>query len=227
MLDEKNRLIIKYLGDGLTVTEISDLLHITKQAVSQRIKNMKKKGIEIPIKERKIVEPKLKKEPDEIDKDIIESIKNGEMHKEIAKKYGVTRSAISTRVSRMKDMGIKVPEPSRIRKKEPDQIDLKIIKLMNEGSNQTEIAEVFNVNHTAILKRINKMKEMGIEIPDYKSIRKQKINKQKYIEELLRLKDTKNASPEQIATIASLYGIDLNKELGLQKDENQNEILDK
>ena len=167
--DETDKKIIIGLAEGKTQTEIAIELNITPQRVSQRIKKMKEKGIEIPyIRERKERKDKNtnKKENDEIDNKILECFAEGKTQKRISKELGLSEWAISRRIRKMRERGVKIYKNTI--KEIPDE---EIYSLREEGLTYSRITNFFKnkglkVSEAEIRKRCKKIyKEKGKEEP--------------------------------------------------------------
>lgn len=170
MLDSLDEKIINYLKDGLIQSEISRKLNTSEALITYRIKRIRKQGMEIPYP---TAGRKKKNEPDEIDEQIIELLKEGLSQAEASRKLNVSEPFITYRIKRMRLNNIEIPyaNKGRNRKKEPDETDKEILKLLNNGLNITQISKEMNVSRQAISDRINRMKKNGIENPGlYKSI---------------------------------------------------------
>ena len=104
------------------------------------------------------------------DQQIIELVKEGLTHREIADKMGVTASAIQQRIKKIEErQGIKLPRRTNIGKIDDEQI----IELTKKGLTQQEIADRMGVTQVAIQYRIKRIEErQGIKLPRRTDIRK-------------------------------------------------------
>ena len=158
--DEKDNKILELLENGLNQTEIGNQLGVSSTAIWLRIQNMKKRGVKIP----KITK-RRKTENDEKDNKILELLGKGLSQAETGRQLGVSADVISKRIKKMRERGIKIPETTKRRKTESYEKDNKILELLENGLNQTEIAGELGVSVDAISKRIKKMRERGVIIP--------------------------------------------------------------
>ena len=191
--------VLELLQKGLTQTEIGKQLGVSDNTISNRIKKMRKRGVEIP--ERKKTERKKterKKENDEKDNKILEMLEEGLTQTEIGKQLGISHTAISNRIRKMRKRGVEIPE----RKKENDEKDNKILGMLEKGLTQTEIGKQLGVTGPTISDRIKKMRKRGVEIPEKKK------TTDTIAKNIVNLINSKNASIEQVRNMAKLYGVD-------------------
>ena len=197
--DERDNKILEMLEKGLNQAEVGKQLGVSCDAISKRVKKMRERGVEIP------------KRKNESDEKILELLEKGLNQNKIAKQLGVSAEVVSIRIKKMRERGVEIPK----RKKENDERDNKILELLEKGLTLNKIAIQLGVSDNAISKRIKKMKERGVEIP--KRIKKRNNKdakfKEKKIEdgiakEIVNLINTKNASIEQVRSMAKLYGVD-------------------
>ena len=177
--DKIDNAIIQGLGEGKTISQIAIEQGISQPAVSNRIKKMKERGVEIPktSKIRKKQKKQKKQENDEIDDAIINGLKEGKTKSQIAIEQGISQPAVYKRIKKMKERGVEIPKISK-KKQENDKIDNAIIQGLGEGKTISQIAIEQGISQPAVSNRIKKMKERGVEIPKTSKIRK-KQKKQK------------------------------------------------
>ena len=149
--------VLELLENGLNKKEIAAKLEVRLTTISLIIQNMIERGVEIP--------KNKKTENDEKDNKILELLENGLNQTEIGNQLGVSSTAIWLRIQNMKKRGVKIPKITKRRKTENDEKDNKILELLENGLNQTEIAGELGVSVDAISKRIKKMRERGVIIP--------------------------------------------------------------
>ena len=114
-----------------------------------------------------------------------------------------------------------------------DKLDKKILKYVKEGKSKTEISEKTGKASATITYRIKRMRENGIDVPKNK-VKKQRnsvesqnnktdnlVNEMKEKDDkrlsnmLVDLFNSKQATIEQIDTMAQYYGIDLDKNVNM------------
>ncbi|MBR0350736.1 MAG: winged helix-turn-helix transcriptional regulator [Clostridia bacterium] len=212
--DEIDNKILELLENGLNQTQISDRIGLSNATISNRIKRMKERGMVIP-----------KKEENDIYNQILTLLKSGLNQTQIANEIGISICSISYRIKKMKEKGI-ISKKKRV---ENDEIDNKILELLENGLKKKEIEAILNISHFTISKRIKIMKEQGKVIPK-KSRKIDKIDKK--ILELLEQGLSQIQIAEKIGRSNGniSYRIKKMKELGIvipKKEENDidNQIL--
>lgn len=95
---------------------------------------------------------------DKIDRQIIEYLNNGLKQKEIAKKFSVTKQAISSRVKKLRELGEIIDKSA--------EIDQSILKGLKEGKTKAKISKELQLSVHTISYRAMKMRNQGVEIPD-------------------------------------------------------------
>ena len=228
-LDELDQKILKLIEEKqATQAQIAEELGLPRSTIMYHVLKLKNMGID-----KSALRRKIQKHFDTYDNEILLELNKGSSRETVAEKLGIKKSVVDYRIKVMEEAGIEIPNIYYVRKQntELSLYEKKILECLEAGETQTQIAEKFETSQAYISTKIKKMRERGIEIPDnkvkrgrqMKRIQRSKINKGMFIEELLKLKDTKNASMEQIIVLAKYYGVDLYKELELQKFEEQNE----
>ena len=201
--------ILKLRNDGYTLSRISEEVKISITSISNRINRMKMLGINVPESNHR----KGKTEPDEVDRMILKYLEQKISIKEISTIININEKRIYKRISRMRKIGIKLPA-DKIKEEENQAI----INLVREGKSCTQISEELYLNPKTISSRINRLRKKGYDIPmKYKTktsnmkseTEKTEVSKQDYIEALVNLTKTRNATPEQLRIIADYYGIDM------------------
>ena len=223
--DEKDNKILELLEKGLTQAQIANKLHISKQAVSKKIKNMKERGIEIPEKKKAVILQKEIKNY-ELDTKIVELLEKGLNKKEIVNILNVSYYSVSNRIKILEKQGIKSTKNikrGRPKKTSNDEKDNKIIELLEQGLTQTQIADILGITQVSISKRISSMKNRNIDIShkinnnskkiennEIKDIPKEKIEikEMNIANRIVNLMNTKNANVEQVRAMAKLYQVD-------------------
>ena len=223
--DEKDNKILELLEKGLTQAQIANKLHISKQAVSKKIKNMKERGIEIPEKKKAVILQKEIKNY-ELDNKIVELLEKGLNKKEIVNILNVSYYSVSNRIKILEKQGIKSTKNikrGRPKKTSNDEKDNKIIELLEQGLTQTQIADILGITQVSISKRISSMKNRNIDIShkinnnskkiennEIKDIPKEKIEikEMNIANRIVNLMNTKNANVEQVRAMAKLYQVD-------------------
>ena len=207
-----DRKILDSVKDGLTYDEIAKTLGVDRGVVEYRIICMSKKGIEttkrgniIPILERqKMKEDREKIESlSDIDKRILMYLDEGLSILEITRITNAPRQLISIEIRKMKENGIRLPSYDKSRE---------VFILLREGLSYKEIAKILNAStktiNTIVRNKIEEETKLSKKVIDLNNI-----SREKMIESLYSLKNTKNATPEQIKILADCFGIDLENEL--------------
>ena len=206
--DAINKKILEGLDEGKTQTQIAKEVNLSTATVNYRINKMKELGIEIPT----LSKGRPKKDMlDEIDKKILEGLDEGKTQTQIAKELNLSRQVVYARIKKMPKYGIKISN-----KKE--EINRLILEQLSAGKTKKQISEELNLSFNSIYKRINTMKKHGIEIPDIpkrkiqkknpKNKKSEEIDEKALIEKILELKETKNATDEQIILLARYYKVE-------------------
>ena len=204
--DGKDNAIILGLKNGETEDLIAKKLGISAPAVSRRIKKMRERGIEIQ-------KGNKKNENDEKDNAIIQGLREGKLKKQIASELGISSSLISRRINRMEKRGVKIQEIKKT--KEYDEKDGAIIDGLKKGKTKGEIAKELGIHRATVYKRINTMRERGVEIPE------KKITRQEFEKAIKNLIKSKNATKTQINELAKYYGVDIDIDEFFIEDNNQ------
>ena len=135
--DKIDNAIIQGLGEGKTISQIAIEQGISQQAVSNRIKKMKERGVEIPKTSKK------KQENDEIDDSIIYGLKEGKTISQIAIEQGISYPAVFNRIKKMKERGVEIPA-KKITRQEFEKAINNLIKSKNATKDQIKkLAEFY------------------------------------------------------------------------------------
>lgn len=221
---EKDNIIVALLKEECYQAEIARKLGITREAVSQRMKKMEEQGVKIPKRKRN----KKSKKPinDATDYKILELYEKEFPQGKIAKELGISYNTVHRRMSKMEAQGLVEKRVIKPKKTENDEKDNKILKLLEEGFKQIEIAKEMGVSVGAVSHRVTRMKKRGEVIPKnigkrasiFKTVeskknsefKKDKMERTKidYAKEIVKLMDTKKASVDQVRTMARIYGVD-------------------
>lgn len=156
-MDEIDNIILKRLNERKSQREIARELNKSDSFISIRIKKMKNNGIEIP---------KLKSK--KLDDKILQGLAQGKTVDEIANELEFTKEYILYRIRRMNN-------PDNVRtetKKRSEEINKIILEELAKGETLREVSEKTGKSITNISKRINKMKEQGIEVIRFKRHKK-------------------------------------------------------
>ncbi len=168
--DETDDIILKGLAEGKTQTEISEELDLSKQSISQRIKKMRERGVQIPDSKKR------ESNYDINDKRILEGLAENKTLDEIADILGIKRETVKFHLYRMRVRGIEIPNVTKHDgvKIENDELDDKILQEIQNNKIPVKIAKKLGISIATVYKRINRMRARGIAIPVHKrsSIRK-------------------------------------------------------
>ena len=166
-LDTNEEEIYELCKQGKSPKEIANIMNIPRKLIYRKLQRIYRiKEIENPYKVNKSIKNA------EIDKKILEGLSKGKTKKEISEEIGLAQTAISNRINRMKEQGIGISEIT----KKNDEIYKKILQGLKDGKKQKEIAEELGMAQTSISYRVKKLREQGIEIPQY-TIQDDEINK--------------------------------------------------
>lgn len=151
--DKKDRIIIKLLNEGKSIKQITDELGVKYSMTAARIRRMKDRGMEIP-----------KKKLDKIDEEILKLLDKGENQSSIAKTLNISYTNVFNRIKKMKAKGLDIENyknkrNEKIRLNEKDKI---LLKRLEEGHTQADIAEEFGVSRAAVSSRLKKLERKGI-----------------------------------------------------------------
>ena len=172
-ITKTDRLILERLKEGKTYRAIATEIGRSPHAVSARIKELELNGVEIQ-RGKRIV----RTENDETDNLILAKLESGKNQVQTAKDLGVTVGAVSSRIRRMRERGVVLPVKQQKAKKNPndpqketanstqkDEINQIILKQLLDGKSRAQIARELGFSPSTITSRINKMRELGIEVP--------------------------------------------------------------
>ena len=216
-ITENDEQIIQLLNQGLSQPQVANKFGVSINTIIKRIKLIESiRDIKLPRNYNRIVLD---------DNKIIELLTQGFSITKIAEEMGVSSHTISKRIRELENLlGIKLSKPHNKPKKTPKRkiIDNnEIINLINQGLTQAEIASQLGVSRKTINIKIKQLEESnGIDLPrGYKKRKNNDVNNDKLIETIMQLKHTKNATDEQLKTIANLYGVDISEFLSNTQDE--------
>ena len=158
LMDDK---ILELRKKGMRISEIASALNSNTSTVSHRIQRMRQRGINVS-KEVQI-------EMDSIDLQIDELKRKGFSQVQIAKQLGISGGCVSERVRKLKGMGLEFPEDEAGK----NSIDKKIIEMRALGASNTEISNELGIGIVAVGKRIKKMRNAGVDVPESMTKKKQ------------------------------------------------------
>ena len=213
----KDNEIIEMIKQGLSFQQVANNLGISKQAVSQRVKNIEQTH-KVKLPRKKISGKPPKTEIDSIDIQIIEFLNQGLLQYEIAKILNLSHQTISMRVKKIEHIEqIELPKNNfkLFTEKELDELDLRIIELVNQGLTQKQISNELGMSQASISNKIRRIEEMyGTKIRKSKS--KNTIDgvpRKEFAKMIVQLIHSKNATVNQVKQIAQYYGVNIDKEL--------------
>ena len=119
---------------------------------------MKKKGIDVS---KTSQEDRI----EDVDLQIDALKRQGLSQVQIAKKLGLTSSSISDRVSKLKRFGKEFPE-DEIGK---NSIDRKILEMREMGASNKDISLELGIGLIAVNKRVKRMRDAGVNVPESKT----------------------------------------------------------
>lgn len=203
-----------------TKSKIIELFLTTNKSISKILKKVAPNG-EITIEELYgIIEEYKEKHLSDFEKrrrnssegKILELIEKEFSTSEIAEKLGISQKTVLVRIKAMRDKGVdipqkiqvEIPKKREIKKTENDEKDDIILELLDSGLSQADIARELGSSRANISFRVKKMKERGIDV--LSNVKKRTRNKELNIaREIVNLIDTKNASVEQVRSMAKYY----------------------
>lgn len=213
-----NKIILLLKNEGLLYKEISQIIGMGTKAISVRLEK---------------IEGKPKSNRTKANYDTIRNdLEQGLTRKQIAEKHEMAYSTVNTKIKKMKEQGIEIPEA-----KKQKEIQEFVYNLMKNGLTFPEIHQICNEKGIKIPKELKQNlkkeyiynlrnegltfreisergKEDGIEF-SYETARKNylEINaiEKQLAKSILNLIKTRHATIEQIQLIADYYNIDLNK----------------
>lgn len=213
--------IVEGVDHFKTIEEIAEECNMSVEEVKKRIKKIG------PIITRR----------NKIYNEAIEQLKNDNYKdEEIAKELGISTSQIKeiqeiilkTNSRRTKTRSVEIPKIPKIPKKQRDKV---IIKGLEEGKTQEQIAKEIEVSPSSVSRRIKKMRERGVKIPTLSKEQRddiiiqrlregkssqvqtevnQEIIQEHYEKAMLYIIQLKHATKDQIKKLANYYGIDAN-----------------
>jgi biotin operon repressor len=142
---------------GMGLSEIAAKLNSNVSTISYRIREMKKRGTDIS---KASIE-----ELDSLDLQIEQLKRQGLSQVQIAKQLGLTSPSVSDRVSKLKRFGIEFPE-DEIGK---NSVDRKIIEMRKMGASNKDISLELGIGLVAVNKRVKRMKDAGVKVPESKT----------------------------------------------------------
>ena len=218
--DELNNIILKGMLGGKTQEKLAQQIGVSRSTIGYRIKKMREQGIEIPDARKKKKSIKKKRNSkhkrtknDAMDNKILACIAKKMNKTEIAEIVGLSKSAISCRIKKMKERGINIPEtiPEKIgrpKKTENDEIDNIILNELSNGKMQIEIAEELGISIYNIKYKISQMRKRGVNIPKTSTKNRQKVenrienskslNRKKDLHKSMKISETDNIILEEL-----------------------------
>lgn len=223
--DEIDNMILEFLSKGLIQTQIAKELGVSDGVISNRIRKMEDRGIDIL---------SFINEDTEIDNAILQMFAQGLCQKQMIAELNLPKGIVLARIKKLREKDAKIPKITKVSEKkrgrskkiENDETDNRILNLLGDGLNQVQIASVLGLRSNSISRRIKKMKERGVSIPTAFSKKadsleesnvkiandEQRINsakEKKIAEQIIKLMDTKNASTEQVRILARIYNVNI------------------
>ena len=166
-IEERFKKIIELWNLGLSRTEISNQLRISKAIIDNTLSKARKQGLKI----RDGIKCSISHiESEEISKKIIELWNSGSSKTDISKQFGIKESTVYQILYRAKKQGIEVRNETNVRYIRARERTKKIVELWNSGSSKTDISKQFGIKESTVYHILYTVKKQGFEVRNEKNL---------------------------------------------------------